>query len=65
MQPPLASFLLLMAPPIADSSPFLLLMMPLIADASAFQPPILLCFLMFRYIVDFMPCGSVFDGFCV
>ena len=35
MQPPLASFLLLMPPPLADSSLFLLPMMPLIADAAA------------------------------
>jgi hypothetical protein len=33
--PPLASFLLLMPSPLADSSLFLLPMMPLIADAAA------------------------------
>ena len=35
-QPPLASLLLLMPRPIADSSPFLLLIVPLIADPAAF-----------------------------
>ena len=44
MQPPLASFLLLMPPSIADSSPFLLPMMALIADPAAFLlliPPLI------------------------
>ena len=53
MQPPFASFLLLMPRRIADPSSVLLLMMTLIADATAFKPYILVCFpCILLYVAD-------------
>ena len=56
MQPPLASFLLLTPPLIADSKPFLMLMKRVDCRCSCFLAPILLCVLnILLYFADLDP----------